>query len=721
MKTRLHLLMLMLVLVLVVVCIAACGGTQDPAETTAATTTAPTTTAPATTAPTTTADPAVTTAPTTTADPAVTTAPPVTGAPVANIHPHAQGIEVFITGGSYTGKGLNAGYGVTNLGYKVFASWSFQQIDPATGLALPGVAPVAQPVEVGTYNATVTFAFHPQATADDKTYDLPEPVSGRYVVSKIEITTNTMDLIGAQDVKAYWYEEMQLELGDPADPEDGTSPVARGALPAYLERVYKVYTVDDATGANPVALNSTVVTDPGFYKVVITYREPAGFDNVVNEATFSHEAIVEVERVDDRYRVLKANGIEIDGVIDPAYYASAKMTSASESWHEKNASATPDVNYKENIGMVEIHKGNKDMARPNTSVTLYTLWGEEEVTVGGSTETWPFLYVALEVHDENILPRSTAYTAHRDAWINDSVEFTYKLGGFDVPVIPAGQDTYPTYSTVLVDAREKTVADHAIAPNHSAVDAQKSVFFDYIQSATKHVGENTYVIEIKIPARAETHEGTLGTSSWKRHEGAALGAGEFVFLCLQLNDLTGLPDGYESIGQYDANIPSGDKYPNDLALVPTDPAWIKFENDLSPFMYCSGNRRAAYLRKEGNGPIIFQLSNLTYNVDITLDGEKEDDYAKGEKVTEAKGEYETILFEGNRYIYTTVTSGATGVVTYIVGNNELIFTVDNAGNKAEVTGDITRVQVEKAETGYAHEVKIDMTGIAGTGITVTLP
>ena len=140
-------------------------------------------------------------------------------------------------------------------------------------------------------------------------------------------------------------------------------------------------------------------------------------------------------------------------------------------------------------------------------------------------------------------------------------------------------------------------------------------------------------------------------------------------------------------------------------------------------MYCSGNREASYLRHEGNGPIMFQLSSKTYDVDITLDGEKDADYtAKGEKVTQAGGEYETILFEGTRYIYTTVTGGATGAVTYVVGNSELIFAVNNAGEvKVLGTGDITRVQVEKAETGYAHEVKIDMTGLTGTGITVTLP
>ena len=690
MKTRSHLLLLMLVLVLVVVCFAACNMTNPPADTTAPTTTAPTTTAPTT-------------------------------PPVGNLHPHAQNISVAISGSNYTGKPLNGGYTVKDRGNKIVATWSFQQIDPATGEPLSGVAPVEKPVEVGTYDATVSFSFIPAATAEDRAYDLPDPVTGRYVVEKKTLGDNELN-VSAQGFKTFWHEGMALDLGDT---DDSVSRVAAGNLPEYLERVYTVYKVDDATGANPVLVDGTVVTDGGFYKVVITYREPAGRDNVTNEgdAKFRHEAIVDVEYIGDDYQVLKAENIVIDGFIDSAYYASAKMSSAPETWTEKNAaSAKPSVNYKENIGMVEVPeaRGSKVTETPNTSLTLYVLWGEEEVTVEGKTETWPFLYVAAEVYDETILPRSAAYTAHRNAWVNDSLEFSYNLGGYDIPVIPKGENTYPTYNTVLVDAREKDAADHAASPNHTAVMAQKSHYFNYIQSATKHVGENRYVMEMKIPARKESYSGTPG-NNFERFGGDALQAGEFLFFCVQLNDLTGLPEGYDSIKAYDAKIPEGDKYDDELALIPADKAWRDFEDNLAKYMYSSGNRRASYLSLEGNGPTMFQLSSDTYDVTIDVDGEKDDDYAaKGTPVNVDGADCVAVAFENNLYIYTTVADATTtDVVWYYIGD-DITFFVDADGELTMIDGDASIVTVEKAATGYAHEVKVALDGVTVNDLSVEL-
>ena len=213
MKTRSHLLLLALVLVLIVVCFAACNNTDpEPQETTASTTT--------------------------TASGATTTAP-VTTPPPGALHPHAQGIEVVISGASYSGKELQSGYTVNNLKYKVSAVWSFQQIDPTSGEPLSGVAPVSKPKEVGTYEATVSFVLYDGATAEDLLYTLPEPVSGRYVVEKKTIGDSELT-VSAQGFNTFWYDDMALELAD-------ANRVAKGTLPNYLERVYTVYKVDDRT------------------------------------------------------------------------------------------------------------------------------------------------------------------------------------------------------------------------------------------------------------------------------------------------------------------------------------------------------------------------------------------------------------------------------------------------------------------------------------------
>ena len=598
MKTRVKLLMFVLVVVAALLCVAACNGGGGEV-TDAPTTTAPTTTteAPVTTteAPVTTPAPVTTTAPVTT-DPGTTpTPPPATG----TVHEHAANAELVATGTTYTGKALtNKGYalrGANTSAGKIRVAYSFQKLDPTT-LAPVGEASSTAPVDAGTYKITATFSWGVAATDDDKAYTLPEPLTATWEVAPMEITTVNF---GAKDYETFYYDSLALDVAA------ANSVVTSGTPIAGLVRSFAVAKVDNADGDNPVSQVGTVIAAAGYYKVTITYVEETGKENFANEDTLSHDAIVYIRDLSAaEYQVKKAEGVLIDGVIDDAYLNSATITSAYQTpGYDDPTAGIAVVNPYENIGMTKISNPGSIAVPDDTEVTLYVLWGEE----AGA----PYLYVIVDVVDSTYNPRSTKYTNVRNAWINDSVEFSYKLGGYSVPVLPDGQDTYPTYSTVLADAREKAAADHGVngTMNHTAVDAQKSLFFDNIQSATARTDDG-YTIELKIPARSESFEGRPGYDDFARTEGANLTAGEYVFLCLQLNDLTGVPAGYASYEEYDAQIDTFTvpKYENEWKTNPQG-EWIEFESVASQFVYSSGNRNAAYLRTPGAGPAVFQLSD----------------------------------------------------------------------------------------------------------------
>ena len=356
----------------------------------------------------------------------------------------------------------------------------------------------------------------------------------------------------------------------------------------------------------PEAMTGTVISAGGYYQLTVSYAEAAGKDNVANENEITHSSIIFIRDLSDaKYQVKKAEGIEIDGAIDEAYMHTASISSAYQApYTGENPAAI--VNPYEYIGMTKISNIGNIPVPADTSVTLRVLWGEEEVA-GATT---PYLYVIIDVTDTTNFARTAKYTAYRNAWINDSVEFTYKLGGYNVPVIgDTDPDTYPVYSTVLVDGREKAATD---AGNHTAVFAQQSVFFNDIVSATARK-TNGYIVELKIPAKSESYTGLYGGEDFTKVAGDALEAGEFVFLCLQLNDLTGLPDG-KTAEQYDAQIDSfvvEDKYPNKWSTTPQG-EWADFESAAQQFVYCSGNRNKAYLQTSGAGPAVFQLSEYDW-------------------------------------------------------------------------------------------------------------
>ena len=288
-----------------------------------------------------------------------------------------------------------------------------------------------------------------------------------------------------------------------------------------------------------------------------------------------------------------AEGIVIDGVIDAAYYRGAYIPSAYQDpayTTDKSLLVDPTVA----LAMKTIYQGSEVAERPNTYFALYLLWGREDGV--------PYLYVAAEIHDETPCVRSGEYMANPNPWLNDALELTYSLGGTAAPVIPAKQDTYPTYNTLVADAREKAATDHTeAAPNHTAVAAQRSYYFDGITSAVTRTDEVTYVVEMKIPAYTESFTGTPGPS-FVRTGGRELVAGDCVFICVELLDLTYLPDGY------DENMPEEDKYADEWSYSPLGD-WAAFENTLQPYMYCGGNRNAKFLRDEGGAPVTFVLTD----------------------------------------------------------------------------------------------------------------
>ena len=280
--------------------------------------------------------------------------------------------------------------------------------------------------------------------------------------------------------------------------------------------------------------------------------------------------------------VLRADGIVIDGVLDAAYLESVSL-----------ASADADVDPRDGIAMTRIYRGDALTEDPETDFVLYFLWGKEADV--------PYIYIAAVIHDETPVTRSGAYMSHPNPWLNDAIEISYHFGGASAPVIPAKENTYPTYHNILVDAREKSAADHsASAPNHTAVPAQRSYYFDGIESATARLDDVTYLVELKIPAYTESHTGAPG-NGLVRKGGEALGAGDLLYFCVELLDLTYLPEGYDDA------LPTETKYKDDWSYSPLG-AWKSFENDLLPYVYSVGNRTTDYLNSEDGGPAVLQLS-----------------------------------------------------------------------------------------------------------------
>ncbi len=722
MKTRFKLLMFVLVLVVAVLCIASCGGgngddttTEPPKSTTdpAASTTAP--------GDTTTAAPGDTT----TAAPDVPTVPPSSDLVPGALHPQASKIVFNPTKATYTGTEISTGYRVTGHNNYFTATFSFLPVD-ANNQPIAGATPVAQPVAAGKYQVTATFDWGSRATEADKLCLLPDPIVRFFTVEQLKL--NKSNIVGStQNFETFYHDNLALDI---AGTDTSASPVVSGKLKNGLNRAFKVERVADEKGTDPQPFAGTVITEEGYYKVTVTYVEPTGADNFEGEDGISHHAIVHVRKLGSEAQVLKADGITIDGVIDTPYLHSASITSRYQEGGDgkgnfkKSEGVTMGSPY-EAINMVNIRKGSAVSTIPQNGVTLYALWGEE----GEGADKQAFLYVAIDVKDAAVCTRSTDYLSQPDAWVNDSIELAYKLGGYELPSLADQSETYPIYSTVQVDARNKQPINHSgTTPNHTTIKQAESLYFDGIQSATQQTSTG-YVVELKIPAKSESFTGTLGYD-FARTEGRELTAGEFVFFAVQQNDLTRF--GESDDADYDRGIPkdgSGEiipKYATDQDIVAgkMTSEWAAFEGALTPYMYCSGNRNIFYLKEAGSGPIVFQLSNESYNIEINgTDGVKDDDYSKGNELeytvvdpgtgepipgATASGIATSVIAVGDDlYIYTTVTAADFLQIQYMIGGS-LVFGVDLNGNMTANgnQGDTSVVTITPAASGASHEIKI---------------
>ena len=714
MKTRFKLLVLALALLVVAFCIAACG--EDPADTTAPATSAPASSAPASSAPASSApassDPG-TTPPTSQAP---TTPPPAAG----TLHPDCVGLELVTEDTPFTGGTVATSWGLSKRISFADVTYTFRQIDPVSGALIANLEKT-KPVKSGTYEVTASFAFKRNAKDEDKQYTLPEPMTKRFVV-----TAGTLDPakinFGAKDTEIYMRPSLSF---NPAE-----STVVVGTPSVGLERNFSIVKLagKDDTSAGTAVTTPGLITEAdgaGYYRVTIGYTEKDNGENWTNEQSVTHEAIVYVRTIEKQ--VKKADGIVIDGVIDEEYRMSASYTTAFQDFEEIAGGAynlLGDVVDPYKLAALLKFSRGAEVTEPNNTAdaTFYVLWGEE----GEEGAKQPYIYVAIEVEDETKHERSAQYVANPNPWINDSVELYYTFGHDVAPDMSNKSETYPTFNCVIRDSRTGgNVVGGKI--QHSAVDAQKSIYFDQINSAVQGRGENdnTYVIEYKFPAKRESYNmEEAGNPLFERSEGDALVAGDFIYLACQLNDLTGLPAGYASIEEYDANIPTVQKYPNAYTYAPDkDSPWYNFEYDLSPYVASYGNRAIRYMKSEGGAPMVFQLSSESAAVEINgTDGVKDADYSAGYDLTyvpsDADGEplndftasdyaeatTSYIYVDGMLYIYTTV-AGAVDTVTYYIGDSvEIVINADGTTTAAGVTATLGTLT-----GGHAHELVIDLT------------
>ena len=247
------------------------------------------------------------------------------------------------------------------------------------------------------------------------------------------------------------------------------------------------------------------------------------------------------------------------------------------------------------------------------------------------------------------------------------------------------------------------------------------MFFDDIQSATKKIDDDDYVIEIRLPLRQEDFTGYIG-SDFERIDQGVVEPGEFLFFLFQYNDLTYLPAGH------DDNLPTVPKYDSEdvVGMYPA-PEWETFDAETYPYMASCGTRDLRYIDLEAAAPAIFQLSATHYTVEIDGDdGVKDADYAKGNDLvytpTDAEGEplsgtaaYDNVVTSyvrkgNNLYIYTQATDtapSANDVIQYNVGS--LSFAVNGLGQLSGPSADKCQVTPGTFAGGFAHEIIVDVT------------
>ena len=430
-------------------------------------------------------------------------------------------------------------------------------------------------VNVGEYEVTATFAFKKAEYADQ--YSLPAPLTETFKVVPATLNADTYKMVDKTD---YWY------------PDCGYDITCSVKAPAGLSFVYSIHQVKNAAGGvMDVTLDAGAkATAVGEYEVILDFVDKDG--NYVPASLVQQKATLKI--IECPNQVLKGTPT-LDGVLDAAYLNSAHFaTVAVENDPDAIAEAVAAADAHTIVMTKYSGSSTGSVNEFGASAKLYYLWDND------------YIYLCVTVKDETKHPRSDAYLAQKNPWINDAIEFYYFFGGYEKP-IPTG-DTYPTYSAVTTDAlgRGEKLTDGG--NSISAVIRQQSAFYDEIKCAATQTSDG-YIIEYAFPNKQEVlvdENGILDPATGLYHCKEAViedgvvktvKAGEFGYAGFQLNDMTAEAEG---------TIPQEKKYTDDRNLQTITDAWKAYEDLNAKYVHYASNRQKDAVDRY----MVFQFSDV---------------------------------------------------------------------------------------------------------------
>ena len=428
-------------------------------------------------------------------------------------------------------------------------------------------------VNVGEYEVTATFAFKKPEYGTQ--YNLPEPITAVFTVVPATLEAGDYQLT---DKTAYYYPECAYDI------------TYNGKVPSGLEFSYTIRKVKEANGNTAdITLDAGAKANAaGEYEVTLHFTDKGG--NYVPESLVPQKATLKI--IECPNQVLRYTP-DMDGKVDAAYLNSAYFKTVSvDSTPEAIAEAVKRADEHTIVLATYAGQTGSTAGRFGAEATIYYLWDDN------------YIYVCVKVKDETKFPRSDAYLAQPNPWINDAIEFYYFFGGYDKP-IPTG-DTYPTYSAVTTDAKGRGNKATNKGAAISAVTRQQSAFYSDIECAWSETTDG-YIIEYAFPNKQEVlvdENGVLGADgqyhckeALKDKDGnvVTVKVGEFGYAALQLNDMV-----QEATG----TIPGENKYGDPRKLDTITDAWKAYEEENASKVFYASNR----MRTEVDRYMVFQFS-----------------------------------------------------------------------------------------------------------------
>ncbi len=400
------------------------------------------------------------------------------------------------------------------------------------------------PTNVGVYEVTATFSFDKAEYAEE--YLLPAPMTVTLEVLPVDAPEFGFEGVDADNnLFGYYYDGCDYS-------------VEVGALPYGLEVTYTMMKCDPTTGRpimppvivpNDVNTGIPSATEAGVYLVMAEFEDKYGNYNPDSYPDMTATLTVK----ENPNQVLMFTPI-IDGQLDEEYLQSAFFTSTLDE------TADPESN-------CIFTSVTASTATFGASATVYYLWDGD------------YVYVCMVVEDRTFYARSDGYVAQPDPWRNDAAEIYYFFGGHEQPVV-SSNNIYPTYAAFTTDSKGRGDQNTGLAASTipagkdliftnakkiSAVPAQRSAYFNEILCSTTLTTAEpgqpySYTIEMAIPAKSETlANGQNGQpqpdgSVVFKNPGKAITAGEFGFVCIQVNDLSYLPAELPKVPECDKYI-----------------------------------------------------------------------------------------------------------------------------------------------------------------------